>query len=83
MEQKTPLSCALLDGERQRVARGRYDFPDDETRARFNPASTVTPEQMASVAFLWPDDGDTIPVSNVQPSGDGIHYEMRVEKAEG
>lgn len=82
MEENTPQPCALLDGSRERLARGRYELSEDGLQAKFTPASTVTPEQMATVAFLWPDDGDSIAVSDVRPTEDGLHYELQV-KTEG
>ena len=78
MEENVPQPCALLDGNRDRRARGRYELSEEGAQATFTPASTVTPEQMATVAFLWPDDGDPIPASDAQPSEDGLHYEMNI-----
>ncbi len=70
MEDGKTDTCAVLDADKQRIARGRFELAADKRSLVFKPASNVTPAEMARVAFLWPDGEDTIAVSNAQPGPD-------------
>ena len=79
MDDLSRNTCALLNRDGERIARGRYEFSADKSGAKFTPASTVTPEEMAAVAFLWPDGEDRIPVVDVRPDDDTRHFHMTVQ----
>ncbi len=78
MDDLSRNTCALLNEAGERIARGRYEINDDKTGAKFTPASTVTPGQMALAAFLWPDGDERIPITGVQADVDGRHFHLSV-----
>ena len=70
MDEPKNDTCAVLDANRERLARGRFDAVPDGGYT-FKPASNVTAEEMKAVAFLWPDGEDAIAVSGARPATDG------------
>ena len=80
MDDLSRNTCALLDAAGERIARGRYEFLDGNTRAKFTPASVVTPAEMALAAFLWPDGEERIPLSGAQPcEDDARHFSLSIQ----
>ena len=74
-------TCAVLDADKQRLARGRYELSEDGQTATFLPTGTVTAGQMLAVAFLWLDGEDMLPVAEVHPPGAGeLRFHLRLVK---
>ena len=80
MDDLSRNTCALLDETGERIARGRYEFFDEKTWAKFTPASIVPPPQMARAAFLWPDGEERTPLTDTQPFADNDrHYRLNIK----
>ena len=80
MDDLSRNTCALLDETGERIARGRYEFFDGKTWAKFTPASTVTPTLMTQAAFLWPDGEERIQLTDTQPyADDDRHFRLNLK----
>lgn len=80
MDDLSRNTCALLNATGERIARGRYEFFGAKEWAKFTPASTMTRAQIESVAFLWPDGEDRIPITDAQPcKDDERHFRLNIQ----
>lgn len=71
----------MLDAEKKRLARGRYDLAPEGGGATFLPTSTVSEEQMQAVAFLWPDGEEMVTVAAIRPGEPGeLRFHLTLAK---